>query len=87
MKESKQKTNGNRSDGDGSEAIAAAISANVKRLREKAGLTQEQLADRLGWPQPRISEIECGGGKDRRLTTVQRLADALGTTVEKLMQA
>ena len=53
------------------------FAVNVKRIREGLGLTQVQLAERLGWGQARIAQIECGS-QDRRISTVQRLAAALG---------
>jgi len=49
----------------------------VRACRERAGLTQAQLALRLGWQQASVSEVEA----DRRGVTVERLgkiAAALG---------
>jgi transcriptional regulator with XRE-family HTH domain len=45
--------------------------------RQKAGLTQQQVADRLGWGQKTISKIERGS---KRVTAVElvELAEALG---------
>jgi len=47
------------------------------RAREAAGLTQQQLADRLGKPQSYVSKIESG---ERRIDPVElvRHAQALG---------
>lgn len=36
--------------------------AEVKRLRELAGLSQAGLAERIGVSQVRVSQIESGGG-------------------------
>jgi transcriptional regulator with XRE-family HTH domain len=36
----------------------------VRAMREMAGLTQQDLADRLAIKQPRISAIEAGRGRD-----------------------
>lgn len=42
----------------------------VRAVRERAGLTQAQLADRLGVRQGTVAEVET----DRRGVTVERLA-------------
>ena len=36
----------------------SAIRLALARIRKRAGLTQAQLAERMGVPQPRIAEIE-----------------------------
>ncbi len=45
--------------------------------RQKAGLTQQQVADRLGWGQKTVSKIERGA---KRVTAVEliELAEAIG---------
>ncbi len=45
------------------------------RLRTEAGLSQAELARRMGTTQAAISRMEGGGG--RKLDTLQRLAEAL----------
>jgi transcriptional regulator with XRE-family HTH domain len=50
-------------------------------LREGSGLTQSQLAERLGVQQPLISKLEGGGTKDVKLSTLVRVAAALGARV------
>ena len=49
---------------------------HVRELRQKRGLTQNDLAQRLGVPQSRISEIE-SGTRMPNLVTMLRLAAAL----------
>lgn len=48
----------------------------IRELREKAGLSAERLADRVGTTQATISRLETGA---RRLTVswMRRIADAL----------
>jgi DNA-binding XRE family transcriptional regulator len=48
------------------EEASAALEAGqlVRAMRNKAGLTQVQLAERLKVEQPRISAIEAGRGRD-----------------------
>ena len=50
-------------------------------LREASGLTQAQLAERLGVQQPLISKLESGGTKDVKLSTLVRVATALGARI------
>ena len=50
-------------------------------LREASGLTQAQLAERLGVHQPLISKLEGGGTKDVKLSTLVKVAAALGARV------
>lgn len=56
----------------------------IRELREAAGLTTQQLADRVGTSQPQITRLETGG---RRLTLhwMQRLADALNVEPQDLI--
>lgn len=51
--------------------------ANIKAARKAAGLTQKQLADRLGISFVNISQLE-NNQRTPNLATLQRLADALG---------
>jgi DNA-binding XRE family transcriptional regulator len=36
------------------------LARELRRLREEAGMTGTALAEKLGWPQPRVSKIENG---------------------------
>ncbi len=49
----------------------------LKLERQKAELTQEQLAERLGWDRTTISDIETGA---KRVTAIEliELSEALG---------
>ena len=49
---------------------------HLRELRQKRNLTQVQLAERCGFPQARISELE-RGGRTPNLVTILRLAVAL----------
>lgn len=51
--------------------------ANIKVARKAAGLTQKQLADRLGISFVNISQLE-NNQRTPSMATLQRLADALG---------
>jgi len=49
--------------------------------REAAGLSQRELAKRLGCQQPAISRLEAGGVSPN-VATLQRIAEALGRQLE-----
>ena len=59
------------------EARIAAFRALVYRLRTEAGLTQSELAGRMGTTQSAIARME-GGGTRPTLETLEKLATALG---------
>ena len=52
------------------------VGAQVKLERERAGLTQAQLAEKAGVTQPLIAAIEMN--YDVKLGSMQRVANALG---------
>lgn len=56
------------------------IGQNVKKYRESAGLTQADLAEKVGIGTASVSRIE-RGEKRMRLETLRALADALGISV------
>lgn len=57
-----------------------AIAAAVIAARSHAGLTQKELAERMGTTQSAIARLE--GGKSRPSTsTLEKLAKATGTTL------
>lgn len=59
----------------------------LRELREKAGLTQEELAEKSGVSRTIISFIETG--KERQMTsgTMKRIAEALDLTVPEVFYA
>ena len=62
------------------DAEFAVIEALVK-ARMNAGLTQTELADRIGTTQSAIARLE-GGGVSPSLATLRRYAEATGTTLK-----
>ena len=60
------------------------IAMKIKKCRENAGLTQEELADKLGVTRPAIGRWESGATKPRT-TNLNMLAAALNVTVSDLM--
>lgn len=59
------------------EARISAFRALVYRLRTEAGLTQAELAHRMGTTQSAIARME-GGGARPTLETLEKLAAAVG---------
>ncbi len=53
----------------------------LRQAREAAGLTQEQLADRIGTKKTAISRLENHAG-DIKLSTIRKVSDALGRSLE-----
>jgi transcriptional regulator with XRE-family HTH domain len=61
------------------------IAQNIARLREAAGLTQAQLAERAGL-QPRAISIIEGGLSDLSVSTLCKIAKALGVPPGRLLR-
>lgn len=59
---------------------APSFAARLKELREKAGLSQYELAKRAGLSRQAISHIEAGN-REPGWNTVLKLAQALGVNV------
>lgn len=60
------------------EARISAFREFVFRLRSEAGLTQAELAERMGTTQSAIARME-GGGARPTLETLEKLAGAVGS--------
>lgn len=60
------------------------LASNIKMLRERQGLTQEELARKVGVSQQAILNFEKDKNKPNIVTGVS-IAKALGTTCEQLV--
>ena len=58
-----------------------AMGQYLRALREDAGLSQRELADRLDCHQPAIARLE-GGGVRPNVETLRRIVEALGLQLE-----
>ena len=58
--------------------------ANVRRLRKRAGYSQEAFADLSGIARSYMSEVEVGR-RNPTLKVVQRIAEALGVPASTLL--
>lgn len=61
-----------------------ALSDNMKKLRERCGITTAQLAEEVGVSQPTITRIEMGSRIPNVITALE-IAKRLGVTVEQLV--
>jgi transcriptional regulator with XRE-family HTH domain len=57
----------------------------LRTQRQTVALTQEQLADKAGVSRPTVTRLE--NGARARITTVRKLADALGCEPRELMES
>jgi transcriptional regulator with XRE-family HTH domain len=62
-----------------------AFGKKVAALRQKRGLTQDQLAEKTGLAVDTIGAIE-QGRRWARLTTLHKLAKGLGTSTDELFK-
>ena len=61
--------------------------APLAALRMRHGLTQKALCDASGLPQPHLSRLENGKVPNPDSATLERLAAALGVTMDEVMKA
>jgi DNA-binding XRE family transcriptional regulator len=59
------------------EALRDLLEADLRALREAAGLTQEEIAEKVDVDQSQISRLERQGA-DTRLSILKRYVEALG---------
>lgn len=60
------------------------VAERVYNIRTRLGLSQKELAERVGTKQPRIAMIE-GGYENLSLRRIVRLASALGCAADDLL--
>lgn len=68
------------------ERASSNLATNIKRLRERRGLTQKELADASGVPRPTIANLESGVANPT-LSVLLKVAASLGAVVEELVSA
>ena len=61
------------------------VGGNVRRIREKTGLTQEKLSEISGFSQQYISGLE-QGRRNPTIVTLYELSQALGVSHIELMR-
>lgn len=56
----------------------------IKELREKRGMSQEELAKKSGVSRTTISKLESGAETVAKTTTLGKIAEALSVSVDKI---
>ena len=62
------------------------LGANIKRLRTQKGWSQDKLAKEADIPYTTITKIETGLIKAPSVFTVEKIANALDISIEKLIK-
>jgi transcriptional regulator with XRE-family HTH domain len=62
------------------------VGRNVRRIRQKRGLTQEKFAEISGFSQQYLSSLE-NGRRNPTVVTIYELATALGVSHMELVRA
>lgn len=66
--------------------MAQRLGTVLRAIRERKGLTQDQVAERAGITKPYLSQLESGARKNPSLPVLRRLAKALGVRVTRLLE-
>ena len=61
------------------------LSHNIKRLREQAGFSQDQMARKANMPYSTYLKIEHGTTPNPSIQNVLNIAEALGVTLDALV--
>ncbi len=62
------------------------LAQNIRKLRLKKGLSQEKLARLADIANATLVKIESGAAKEPTITTVSKLASALGVSIDELVK-
>lgn len=62
------------------------IGENIKKYRNKLGISQDALSKKADLAFHTIAKIEVGATPDPRIETVKKIADALEITLNDLMK-
>jgi len=63
----------------------ATIGENIKKYRNKLGISQDVLSKRANLAFHTIAKIEAGSTPNPTIETVKKIADALGVSLDDLM--
>ncbi len=62
------------------------VALQLAALRKEAGLSQKELAHRVGTSQQQISRLECSSYEGHSLSMLRRVAEVLGATIHVEIQ-
>ena len=61
------------------------LASNIKKYRQKSGLSQDQLARKAGIPYSTFLKIESGYTSNPSIQAVVSIAEALGVSIDELV--
>jgi len=61
------------------------LAQNIRKLRQKKGLSQEKLARLADISTVTLVKIEAGVAKEPTITTVTKIADALDVSIDEIV--
>ena len=67
------------------QAVESALLGELLGARQRAGLTQSEVAERMGTETPAVARLESGGGSQRHspsIATLRKYAEAVGCRLE-----
>src|SRR5713101_1759542 len=70
----------------GQEKLNAEIARTIAQLRTEAGLTQKQLADKIGTTQSVVSRLEDAEYEGHSLSMLNRIAHALNQKIKLMLE-
>lgn len=62
------------------------LGQRIRQLRKEKGITQEQLAEKVGMDPRTILEVENGKRENPTLKTLSTISEALGTDLQTLLK-
>lgn len=65
---------------------SSTIGGNIKRYRQKLGLSQDTLSKKANLAFHTVAKIETGATPNPTIETVKKIADALDVTLDNLME-
>ena len=63
-----------------------AIAKNIKKYRDKLGISQDKLSKLAGITLHTLTKIESGATPDPRIETMRKIAEGLGVGVDDLLK-
>jgi transcriptional regulator with XRE-family HTH domain len=67
-------------------SVSKIVGANIRRIRIRKGIRQEDLAELAGLDPAHMSEIENGIAGSAQLKTIERVASALDVKMTRLLR-
>lgn len=64
----------------------SSIANNIKKYRQKLGVSQDRLSKMADVTYNTIIKIESGGSQNPTIGTLSKIANALGVSVDKLIK-